>query len=179
MPPPPKPKPPHKLFMATNSLRNTTFAVKDNKYYFEAVTRYWHSNLTKIIQHDFEVRELTLVAEIEGLQSKAPKVRFGGEKGEWIPASEFVKSDGEKLGGSFTSEQGVEFKWKIENGHLKLVRADDENKELVNFIPYKRHFGFWRMSQRAHLEVKPEPEIMEALDRLIVSFLLVERRRRD
>lgn len=93
MPPPPKPPPPHKMVLTANSLRNTTLSVKDNTYYYEVVTRYWHPNLTRIIKHDFETRELHPLAEIEGLRGKQAKVRFGGDKGDWIPASEFVKFD--------------------------------------------------------------------------------------
>lgn len=91
MPPPPKPKPPYKMNITMNSLRNTTLSVGDDKFYYEVLTRYWHPNLTKIIKHDFESRELEHMADIEGLQTKDPRVRFGGEKGEWAPASDFVK----------------------------------------------------------------------------------------
>ncbi|KAI0948914.1 hypothetical protein AcW1_008655 [Taiwanofungus camphoratus] len=179
MPPPPKPPPPHKMVLTANSLRNTTLSVKDNTYYYEVVTRYWHPNLTRVIKHDFETRELHPLAEIEGLQGKQAKVRFGGDKGDWIPASEFVKFDPDDVGGTFATGAGVQFRWRIHKGRFQLVRADDPEKSVADFHPHKRHFFVFRMSQHAFLEIKPEPEAIEALDRLIVSYLLVERRRRD
>ncbi|CCM03894.1 uncharacterized protein FIBRA_06045 [Fibroporia radiculosa] len=180
MPPPPKPKPPHKMVLTANSLRNTTFSVGNDTFYYEVVTRFWHPNLTRIIKHDFETRELTPLAEIEGLQTKEPRVRFGGEKGDWMSASDFVKFEPDAKGGAFATDAGVQYKWKITKGNFQLVRADDpEEKSLVDFHPHKRHFWIFRMSKHAFLEIKPEPEVLEVLERLIVSYLLVERRRRD
>jgi len=179
MPPPPKPKPPHKMVMTMNSLRNTTFSVRDDTFYYEVVTRFWHPNLTRIIKHDFETRELTPLAEIEGLQGKEPKVRFGGEKGDWVPADDFVKFEPDAVGGTFATGAGVEFKWKIVKGRFQLVRADDPEQKVAEFHPHRRHFWIFRMSKHAFFEIKPEPEVTEALDRLIVSYLLVERRRRN
>ncbi|KZT10578.1 uncharacterized protein LAESUDRAFT_608199, partial [Laetiporus sulphureus 93-53] len=181
MPPPPKPKPPQKLVVAMNSLRNTTFSVTDDKFYYEVVTRYWHANLTRIIKHDFETRELTPVAEIEGLQTKEPRVRFvGDEKDEWMSAADFVKFEQDKPGGTFSTGAGIVYRWKVNKGRLQLVRADDpEEKPMAEFHPHKRHFWVFRMSQHAFFEIQPQPEVTEALDRLIVSYLLVERRRRQ
>lgn len=94
MPPPAaKPKPPQKLEFTKNSLRNTTLAAGDDSLYFEIVTRFWHPNLTKINKFDMETRELLTVAEIEGLQTRDPRVRLGGDKGQWVSANDFLKSD--------------------------------------------------------------------------------------
>lgn len=98
MPPPQKKAdPPHRLTFATNSVRNTTFSVDNDKFYYEIVTRSWHPHLTKINKHDYENRVVTCVAEIESLPDKEVKVRFNkpdGE-GEWMRASDFVRSDGD------------------------------------------------------------------------------------
>lgn len=76
MPPPPKVEPPYKLTFATNSVQNTTFAVEDDKFYYEIITRF-------------------CVAEMESLPKEA-MVRFNtpGAEGEWIRASDLVKTDG-------------------------------------------------------------------------------------
>lgn len=171
------------MFFETNSLRNTTLAVKDDVLYYEIVTRFWHPNVTRIIKHDFESRVLTPVAEIEGLFDKKSRVRFGpfaaeDKEPEWTPADEFVKFDKER-GGSFILGEGKEYQWKIVKGNLHLVKTDEPDKTLVEFHPYKRHFGLWRMSQHAYFEIKPEQEIIEAFEKFIVTYLLVERRRRD
>lgn len=92
MPPPPKPKPPHKLELTTNSLRNTAFAANDDSMHYEVVTRFWHPHLTKINRADFENLNVTTVAEIERIPGREARVRFG-EKGEWVPASQFLQFD--------------------------------------------------------------------------------------
>ena len=97
MPPAAKPKPPHKLEFTMNSLRNTTLSAGDDSFYFEIVTRFWHSNLTKINKFDMETRELVTVAEIEGLQTGEPRVRFGGDKGQWMSAAEFLKYNPDRM----------------------------------------------------------------------------------
>jgi len=175
MPPPKKPEPPHKMEFTTNSLRNTTVAVESDSLYFEIVTPFWHPNLTKINKLDIESREFTTVAEITRT-GKEPKVRFGD--GQWLKASEFIKYDPKRAGGIFVGSGHVEYRWKTHKRRLQLVKADDEDKvPLVKYHPHRRHFFIFRMSRHASLEIKPE--LTEALDKLIVSYLLVERRRRD
>lgn len=92
----PKPKPPHKLHMTTNSLRNTIVSADDDSIFFEIVTRFWHPYVTKINKTDIETREVSTVAEIERTPGREPRVRFGAEKGEWMSATDFVKYDAER-----------------------------------------------------------------------------------
>ena len=72
---------------------------------------------------------------------------------------------------------------------------DDAKVPVAQYHIYRRHFVFFRMSRHAFLEIKPEVTV-EGLEKLIgtsslrcmflllngcaaVSYLLVERRRRD
>lgn len=179
MPAPPKVEPPHKLTFATNSVRNTTFAAEGDKFYYEIVTRFWHPHLTKINKYDYETRTVNCVAEIESLPKKEVKVRFNtpNAEGEWIRASDFVKIDGSGIGGTFTAEDGVTYRWKTHKRRFRLVKVDDEDKiPLAEYHPYNRHLFVFRMSHHAWLEVKPEAAV--ALEKIIVSYLIVERRRR-
>ncbi|KAG2055345.1 hypothetical protein BDR06DRAFT_335701 [Suillus hirtellus] len=178
----PKPPPPHKLTFATNSVRNTTFAEDNNKFYYEIVTRFWHPHLTKINKYDYEARVVNCIAEIEDQPNKDVKVRFNtaDAEGEWMRACDFLKNDGTMVGGTFTQEDGTEYRWKAPKRYLQLqlIKSNDEEEvPVAQYHPYKRHFGVWRMSQRAFLEVKPEAAA--ALDRIIVSYLLIERRKRQ
>ncbi|EGO00480.1 hypothetical protein SERLA73DRAFT_181092 [Serpula lacrymans var. lacrymans S7.3] len=180
MPPPKKPDPPHRIQFATNSLRNTTLAVDNDKFYYEIVTRFWHPHLTKINKFDYEARVVTCVAEIEALPKKEVKVRFNTDESEgpWTKASEFIKCDGSNVGGTFVAGDGIEYRWKTHKRYLQLVKSDDEDKvPIAEYHPYRRHFFIFRMSQYAWLEVKPEATA--ALEKIIVSYLLVERRRRQ
>ena len=48
------------------------------------------------------------------------------------------------------------------------MKADDEDQTPVaEFHPHKRHFMVFRMSKHAFFEIKPIPEVTEALERLI------------
>lgn len=178
----PKPPPPHKLTFATNSVRNTTFAEDNNKLYYEIVTRFWHPHLTKINKYDYEARVVNCVAEIEDQPEKDVKVRFNtpDAEGEWMRACDFIRNDGTAIGGTFAHEDGTEYRWKTPKRYLQLqlIKSDDDEEvPVAEYHPHKRHFGVWRMSQRAFLEVKPEASV--ALDRIVVSYLLLERRRRQ
>ncbi|PSS38002.1 hypothetical protein PHLCEN_2v142, partial [Hermanssonia centrifuga] len=95
-PPPPKPAAAHKLELTTNSLRNTTMAVADDTIFYEIVTRFWHPHLTKIHRNDLENLVVETVAEIERVPGREPRVRFGGDKGEWVGADAFVQFDEER-----------------------------------------------------------------------------------
>ncbi|KAI0694267.1 hypothetical protein BC835DRAFT_1274785 [Cytidiella melzeri] len=180
MPPPAKPPPPHKLELTTNSLRNTTMSVKNDAIHYEIVTRFWHPHVTKINKADLENLVVTTVAEIERIPGMEPRVRFGGDKGEWVLATDFVQLDEDRAGGTFTGNANVKYRWQTRKGHLQLVKADDEDQiPVAEYHPHRRHFFVFRMSKHAFFEIKPIPEIIEALERLITSYLLVERRRRQ
>ncbi|KAI0032152.1 hypothetical protein K488DRAFT_50537 [Vararia minispora EC-137] len=178
MPPPPKPEPPLEMFFTTNSLRNTTLAVDDDTAFFEIVTRFWHPRLTKIFKLDKEAREMTLVAEIERDPGKNPRVRFGGEHGEWVSASEFLKWDPETRGGTWSDIDGTEYRWKSHKRYLQLVKADDVQKTpIAKYRTCTRHLFVFNMRRHAALLI--HKEATGYMDRLIVSYLLVEKRRRD
>lgn len=122
---------------------------------------------------------MILVCEIERELDMNVRVRFCAELGEWIREQDFLKWNLQKRGGIFTGGENVEYRWKSHRRRLQLVRADDGAKvPLVEYHIYRRHFLAFRMSQHAFLEIMLEL-MTEGLDKLIVSYLLVERRRRD
>ncbi|TFK53804.1 hypothetical protein OE88DRAFT_1283753 [Heliocybe sulcata] len=207
MPPPPKPAPPHRLTFTFNSLRNTTVSLENDIIYYEIVTRFWHPDVTKIFRLDKESRAMNLVARIKGVENKGKgvMVRFGkepgdglargpdeekeraeGGEGEWIPEEEFIDYEKESVAGSFNPVPGKALQWRTRKRKLQMLDPNSPDKPLANFIPHSRHFWAFRMSKHAVLELRPEviqPEgskerDLEAMDRIIVSYLLVERRRR-
>ncbi|KAJ6483986.1 hypothetical protein C8R45DRAFT_830068 [Mycena sanguinolenta] len=173
---------------ATNSVRNTTLATSNDQSYYEVVTRFWHPHLTKINKLDPTSGIMTTVCEIDNENGKAVKIRFAlkddtersgmkGCLGEWVSTEEIFKLAPAKPGGIYVDPNGVEYRWKTHNRNFLLFRCDDVCKlPMVIYHPYKRHLGFWRMSKHATLEVKPE--MFDDLERLIASYLLVERQRR-
>lgn len=138
MPPPPKPAPPQRLELTTNSLRNTAIASPDDSIHYEIVTRFWHPHLTKINRCDFENLLVTTVAEIERFPGREPRVRFGGDKGEWVPASQFLNFSEDQMsvrvlpfspfklikhyvsGGTFTGTADTRYQWRTHKGRLQV-----------------------------------------------------------
>ncbi|KAK6977485.1 hypothetical protein R3P38DRAFT_2581416 [Favolaschia claudopus] len=192
--------------LATNSVRNTTFATADDDPYYEVVTRFWHPNITKINKLDPSTRIMSTVCEIDNSLGKQAKIRFarvGGKAvekstnaedvktthdkadqklsnanlGDWMSTEEILKVLPKKKGGIFIDSEGVEYRWKTHNLNFLLIRCDDVGRlPMVVYHPYKRHFGFWRMRKHAKLEIRPQ--LFNELERLIASYLLVERQRR-
>lgn len=64
MPPPAKPPQPLKLTFTTTSLRNVTIATDNDEYYYEVVSRFWESNVTKINRLDPESGKMIPMAEL-------------------------------------------------------------------------------------------------------------------
>ncbi|KAJ7090774.1 hypothetical protein B0H15DRAFT_906750 [Mycena belliarum] len=168
---------------ATNSVRNTTVATADDDPYYEVVTRFWHPQLTKINHLDPASRIMTTVCEID-TKGKEARIRFLAtgqekEKDKQGEVQEMTKSGGGGLadGGIFIDSDGVEYRWKTHNRNFLLIRCGDDGRlPIVTFHPHKRHFGVWRMSKHASLEIKPNR--IKNLVGLIASYLLVERQRR-
>ncbi|KAG7447149.1 uncharacterized protein BT62DRAFT_63504 [Guyanagaster necrorhizus] len=153
-------------------------AVGDNHIYYEIVTCFWHPTLTKINILNPETRALKTIAEVQKSYSGRHRVRFlaGKYMGEWISSDKFLKVEKAKIGGSFLVE-GVGYRWKTHNRRLQLVRSDDETKTpLVVCQPHRRYSLVMLMSRHASLQVNLE--LANFMDRLIVSYILVERRRR-
>ena len=121
MPAPTKPTP-HRMVFTTNSLRNTTIAVEDDALYYEVVTRFWHPDVTKVFKLDKESRELALIAEIQRRAGEGAKVRFGGEKGEWVDADEFLKWDDAKRCVSLNACETVRI--EVERCSMLVQRRD-------------------------------------------------------
>ena len=136
--PPPKVQPPHRLELTTNSLRNTSIATSDDNIHYEIVTRFWHPHITKINRCDFENLLVDTAAEIERIPGREVRVRFGGEKGEWVPASQFLSFSEDRMsvsllsssrlklitgnisGGTFTGAADVRYQWRTHKGRLQV-----------------------------------------------------------
>ncbi|GJJ16208.1 hypothetical protein Clacol_010504 [Clathrus columnatus] len=183
--------PPIKLILTTNSLRNTTISDETDNIYYEIRTEPWIPLHTKVKRLDPETREYEVKAEIQRFGDK-PEVRVLERSKEWASADQFLRIDEARPGGvrkksnytrvnsvgRFRGDDNRIYRWQVNQGHLELVRADVDQAELPVVIQHhhKRHFWVFRMSKHAWLEMKPE--MTATLDSLILSYLLVERKRR-
>lgn len=78
---------------------------------------------------------------------------------------------------SFKGKDGRQYTWRGDQKHLELLREDMPERPVATYHRQKRHFYVLRMSQHPYLEV--DAAVMDTLDFVILSFLLIERRRRD
>ncbi|KAH9857533.1 hypothetical protein C2E23DRAFT_279099 [Lenzites betulinus] len=88
--------------------------------------------------------------------------------------------DPNELRAWFRSKDGHKYTWRAHKKRLEelqLTRDDDPDKPLVTFHKEKRYMHVLRMSQHPYLEV--HPSALESLDYIVVSFLLMERLRRE
>ncbi|KIJ50410.1 hypothetical protein M422DRAFT_224741 [Sphaerobolus stellatus SS14] len=187
MPPPPKAPPPIRLEMTANSTKNTTIADGSDNIYYEIRTEPWIPLHTKVKRLDPESRLFEVRAEIQRANGQ-PEVRVLARSKEWAKANEFLRIDeahpktGMKKGGHvvgrFVGDDGRIYRWQEVKGHLELTRADTDQSDapLVIQHHHSRHFWFFRMSKHAWLEVKPE--VKANLDSIILSYIMMERKRR-
>jgi len=173
--------------LTTNSLRNTTISNASDTIYYEVRTEPWVPLHTKIKRLDPETRQYEVKAEIQRSGDEPPEVRVLDRSKEWARAGEFLRYEsGSDWGGlkkahvvaRFMGDDGRVYRWQVKRHHLELVRADTEQPEPPVVIQHRhsRHFFVFRMSKHAWLEVKPE--MHGTLDSLILSYLLIERKRR-
>ncbi|KAI0373198.1 hypothetical protein BV20DRAFT_938349, partial [Pilatotrama ljubarskyi] len=77
----------------------------------------------------------------------------------------------------FRSKDGHRYTWHADKKRLELIRDDNFDKPVASFHKERRYLHVLRMSQHPYLEV--HASALDSLDYIIVSFLLVERLRRE
>jgi len=170
-------KTPLRLVFTTNSLRNTVIASHDDEIYYEVVSKSWTPTVTRITRVFMDDMIYSHIAEIESAPRQPVRVSMYGEKSMW-PAGAFVKFNVSRFTGEFTGDDGNTYVWRLRSGRLELFRAGDERSApLAVFHSPKRMAKVFRMSQKPYIEIRPDA--VTILDSLILSFLLMERNRRD
>ncbi|KAI0792684.1 hypothetical protein C8Q75DRAFT_750891 [Abortiporus biennis] len=167
-----------KLVLTTTSLHNVVISNSSDVIYYEIVTPKWEKHTTKISRLDPNTRQFDLIGELQNdEESKPVSMRLYG--GVFKPETEFLKNeDGGKKSASFTGKDGKKYTWKGDHRRLELVRDDlPSDKPVAIYHRQKRYAFVLRMSRHPYLEI--DSAALDTLDSLILSFLLVERRRRD
>ncbi|GJE88054.1 hypothetical protein PsYK624_041370 [Phanerochaete sordida] len=174
--------PRQRLTLTTTSLRNVIVSNKSDVIYYEIVTPKWQRDLTTISRLDPNTRQFDVIGEMKNdHHGKAEEVRLYG--GALTPAHRFLEdglepdTTGMKRA-AFRGKDGKKYIWRANKRQLELIREDmPEDEPVAIYHREKRHMTMLRMSQHPYLEV--DSAAMDTLDSLIMSFLLVERRRRD
>ncbi|KAH8114209.1 hypothetical protein DFH11DRAFT_1509353 [Phellopilus nigrolimitatus] len=130
-------------------------------------------------------RELEVVAELQNDVSERTKsagivrptaVRLRGQ--QFRPAGEFWTRDG--VAGTdarFRGKDGKYYQWRARKGRLELMQEQEpDGRPVAVYHKHRRYLYVLKVSRQPYLEV--HQSVMETLDSLIVSFLLMEQKRR-
>ncbi|KAG8970396.1 hypothetical protein FRC03_008593 [Tulasnella sp. 419] len=170
-----------KLSFTRNSVWNTIISSSDHEIMYEVSTpnRIFNS-VTTITRLDKWSGERKYVGEIAWKAFK-PLVRIGRD-GDLMPVSQFLVNGKSKLSSarSFVGKYGLRYRWKIRKFTLLMCSDDQDDSSkgqpaLVTFhTPDRKNL---KVVEPARLLVSPT--VLPSLDPIIISFLYVEKRRRD
>jgi hypothetical protein len=140
--------------------------------------------ITTVHRVDPKSQAKFVVGEIHWHTFSANKIRLGGGRNgeDWMPEKKFLKKvKSESKSRTFTGAHGVELRWDAPKSEdLTLHRAADDSKLQATLASYKTsEKSFWsgREKQPAKLEVTPQ--VLDSLDVIIVSFLVMQQNSRD
>ncbi|KIP07490.1 hypothetical protein PHLGIDRAFT_415603 [Phlebiopsis gigantea 11061_1 CR5-6] len=175
-------QPRQKITLTTTSLRNVVLSNKSDVIYYEVITPKWARDRTTVSKLDPNTRQFDIIGEMKNNDDgKAEEVRLYG--GALTPAHRFLDGgmDPDPQGlkrASFVGKDGKKYIWRAGRRRLELVREDmPDDQPVAVYHDKKRHMFVLRMSKHPYLEV--DPAALDTMDSLIMSFLLIERRRRD
>ncbi|KAF9239127.1 hypothetical protein BU15DRAFT_74822 [Melanogaster broomeanus] len=171
-----------RLALTTASLFNTTISNVTDAIYYDIQTPEWEPHLTTVRRLDSRTGTYEVCGSIRNQVNKPVAVSTYG--GDFEPEEQWVKKvDGSIPGGSrwqFDDGEGNAFAWSIAHGNNLELRSADEGvktkRAIATFYQHKRYFMVGRISQHACLEI--DNSVVESLDAIILSLLIVEGKRR-
>ncbi|KAG8810487.1 hypothetical protein FRC18_004023 [Serendipita sp. 400] len=164
------------LLMSRNSVRNTTFSCDSLGIHYD-VSRNKESGVVTVQRWDSTTDSNVFVGEFYLSWFKPDRVRMGPD-GQWMSKKRFLYKEGRNpisAARTFEAADGTKYRWKLRWNKLQLCYASSENKGKAALVMYHRHYTAGKVS---YLEVN-DSSVLEALDPIIVSFLIMEKERRD
>ncbi|KAG8863048.1 hypothetical protein FRC20_010901 [Serendipita sp. 405] len=187
------------LLMSRNSVRNTTFSCDSLGIHYD-VSRNKESGVVTVQRWDSTTDSNVFVGEFYLSWFKPDRVRMGPD-GQWMSKKRFLYKEGRNpisayvsfiglatpifsvkrltlflnRARTFEAADGTKYRWKLRWNKLQLCYASSENKGKAALVMYHRHYTAGKVS---YLEVN-DSSVLEALDPIIVSFLIMEKERRD
>ncbi|KAG8908612.1 hypothetical protein FRB99_004900 [Tulasnella sp. 403] len=168
-----------KLTFSKNSVWNTVIASPDHEILYEVTTQNKYvSRVTTITRLDRRSGEKVFAGEI-AWKALEPLVRVGWQNCEWLPIRNWLANNKGNLTSakSFTDGHGTKFRWKTRDWCLHLTPDDGVSKRTLAIFHEPKRDKLLRIREPAYLEVSPE--ISKTLDSVIVSLIIMEKRRRD
>ncbi|TFK45552.1 hypothetical protein OE88DRAFT_1689013 [Heliocybe sulcata] len=163
-----------KLSFTTTSLQNVVISNESDSIYYEVKT--WESDpgLTKVQRLNPKTQLYDMVAEFENTNGRPVAVRVHGN--DTMRIEELFKMEDVERS-RFTGMDGRDYKWSIKDGLLQVCcLLEGLEKPVAVFRTYQRLMYLLSVSELPSMDV--EPEALDTLDTLIVSFILTEGLRR-
>ncbi|KAF8549797.1 hypothetical protein OG21DRAFT_1420717 [Imleria badia] len=171
-----------KLVFTTACMLNTTVSNATDVVYYDIQTPEWEPHLTTVRRLDPRTGMYEPTGSVRNEADKPIAVSMYGAGLE--PAEQWLKKvDGTKPGESrwqFDDGEGNVFAWSVANRQLELYSADEGAKikrPLATFCQHKRYLFVGMISQHAYLEI--DTSVVDSVDAIILSVLIVERKRRS
>ncbi|PVF94974.1 hypothetical protein CPB86DRAFT_623049 [Serendipita vermifera] len=158
-----------KIIFSNDSISNTTAACDSLGIHY-TVTK------GRVERWDKETNENVFVGQLK-LFALKPKIKLPSDA-DWKPIGEFM-SRGDTTrplttARTFPGNNGIDYRWKIKGGKLELYYASKD----VSTEPLLRYHRNYFAKEQGCLDIF-DSSVLEALDNIILSFLIMEKRRRD
>ncbi|KAH7925699.1 hypothetical protein BV22DRAFT_1064496 [Leucogyrophana mollusca] len=168
-----------KLTFTSSDVQNADVINDDGLYIYKIDTPFSFfqslakpTTISKVSIHE-GARVVSPAGEIEWHKWSSSIIRFGGHE---MQTSLFIPSRGfTGLTHYFTGHDGRPYKWKLGPDACTLKR-DDASEAIVARFHHANH-GIMKPKHDAYLEVWPD--IIHMVDLVLVTFIYVEKLRRD
>lgn len=183
-----------RLYLTESSIHNTI--IRGAGYTYQAITPPYGvepriTQLYRLTEGKNHHQQRELVGEIHWGVVRAPFVRMardelpGYHDREWIPFKDFLrrKGDGDRFdcARSFEGENGQRLQWELRKGQL-VVCSEEEAETVEHATPlavFKQNSLNVLSSVARHGYLEILPQLADSLNSLIITFLIMERRRRN
>ncbi|CCA71146.1 hypothetical protein PIIN_05081 [Serendipita indica DSM 11827] len=164
-----------RLLISSDSLRNTTFSCDSMGIHYDVSKE---GDIVSIYRWESKSNQKVLVGQIQFhlvSLNLNDKVRIG-ENGEWKKRKDVLTLDGGNfIARTFEGNDGVRYKWKLHWESLQLCYADKDGPNQGPLLVYHRNI---LPGKESYLEIR-DTSILPTLDNIIVTFLIMEKKRRE
>ncbi|CAG7852295.1 SubName: Full=Uncharacterized protein {ECO:0000313/EMBL:CCA71140.1} [Serendipita indica DSM 11827] len=163
------------LLASNNSVRNTTLSCDSMGIHYE-VSKSSQTGIVSVHRWESTSNQNVLAGEIEFHWFSADLLRMGD--GEWRRRKDLLANEERNPMSrtrTFTGNNGVRYKWKFHWDSLQLCHADRDATNQEALVVYHRHF---LPNKPSYLEIR-DTSVLPGLDSIIVTFLYMEKKRRD
>ncbi|PVF94969.1 hypothetical protein CPB86DRAFT_788551 [Serendipita vermifera] len=158
--------------LSNNSVSNTTATCDSLGIHYD-ISKVNH-RVVSVKKWDRTINQDLTVGEFKFHFFRRNQIRMRGD-GKWMPITDFLRKGGSwSAVRIFRGNDGNDYKWTKRKGKLVVVEASQNARKSQPLVKYHRHYG----RTPSYLEII-DKSMLTSLDEIILSFLLVEKQRRE